>query len=227
MSLVQDSVKGGSAGLVPADPNTTAASHTEAGNVSNSSSRLLAATKQIVQGNLMNGGEVGARVPGSEMRSTRMNDLPDEILHITQGFVPLSLLLSRLAQVTHNSLQEKITELSRMPLPATSAPDDASSENLRKKAALLHFAQDMHAKWVKALVITAWSRKAHQVSKLIDLKAFIDQQRFEYDSALDKLVHVKRNLGMARMPSPDLKTALHVLSTGQAPWMPDVSATLG
>ncbi|TWU75398.1 mediator complex subunit [Metarhizium rileyi] len=162
----------------------------------------------------------------------RMNDLPDEIAHITQGFVPLSLLLTRLAQTSHNALQDKIAEMAKMPVPAAAAngsssyassgPDDSSADNLRKKATLTNFAQEWHGKWLKALVITEWSRKSHLVSKLIDLKFHIDQQRILYDAALDEMVNVKRDLTFARMPSPDLKTALQVLSTGDAPWMPDL-----
>jgi mediator of RNA polymerase II transcription subunit 14 len=162
---------------------------------------------------------------------TRMNDLPDEIVHITQGFIPLSLLLTRLAQTSHNALQDEIAKLAKMPLPAAalngngghSAADDNSNENLRKKTSLLNFAQEQHAKWVKALVITEWSRKAEAVSKLIDLKFHIDQQRILFDTALDNMASVKRDLSFARLPSPDLKTALQVLSTGTAPWLSDVS----
>lgn len=166
---------------------------------------------------------------------SRMNDLPAEIVHVTQGFVPLSLLLTRLAQSTHNSLQDKMIELAKMPAPPSAvngnstypsnAPDDTTTENVRKKASLLTFMQDQHAKWVKALVISEWSRKSELVSKLIDLKFHIDQQRILYDNTLDDLVNVKRGLNFARMPSPDLKTALQVLSTGEAPWMPDVSCS--
>lgn len=167
----------------------------------------------------------------SALYPSRMNDLPDEIVHITQGFIPLGALLTRLAQVSHNSLQETITELAKMPLPATvsnglsshtQSNDDMTSENLRKKERLLNFAQDHHAKWVKALVITEWSRKTDKVSKLIDLKFHIDQQRMLFDVAVDSMVNIKRDLTYARMPSPDLKTALQTLSTGSAPWMPDV-----
>lgn len=160
------------------------------------------------------------------------NGAPDDmIVHITEGFVPLSLLLTRLAQTTHNELQNKVAELAKMPLPAAAvngnsahpAADNTSNENMRKKATLLNFVQEMHGKWVKALVIAEWSRKSEMVSKLIDLKWHIDQQRILYDTMLDQTVHVKRDLTFARMPSPDLKTALQVLSTGSAPWMPDVS----
>lgn len=189
-------------------------------------------------GKVVNGG--GPETNGSQQQThaaaepvePRMNDLPDEIVHITQGFVPLSLLLTRLAQTTHNALQDKIAELAKLPLPAnatngistlpSNVPDDSSNENLRKKATLLNFAQEMHTKWVKALVITEWSRKSEMVSKLIDLKFHIDSQRMLFDATLDETMNVKRNLSFARMPSPDLKTALQVLSTGKAAWMPDV-----
>ncbi|KAG6210536.1 hypothetical protein E4U35_004980 [Claviceps purpurea] len=169
----------------------------------------------------------------AETQRNRMNDLPDEIVHITQGFVPLSLLFTRLAQVSHNALQDKIVELAKMPLPVTgnngvsssyssSGPDDTSPESLRKKGALLQFAQEWHGKWLKALVIAEWSRQSHQVSKLIDLKFHIDQQAVTYEAAVENIIHVKRDLAFARVPSPDLKTALQVLGTGSAPWMPDL-----
>ena len=186
---------------------------------------------------MANGGGISPNDPLSIDSQPRMNKLPDEILHITQGFIPLSRFLTRLAQTTHNSLQEKVMELAKMPIPANvlngntpnpnNIPDDTSTENLRKKANILSFAQDQHSKWVKALVITEWSRKADSVSALIDLKVHIDGQRMLYDAALDNIVNVKRDLTYARMPSPDLKTALQVLSTGTAPWMPDVSALIG
>jgi hypothetical protein len=177
----------------------------------------------------------GAQMAKAEKRS-RMNDLPDEIIHITERFVPLSLLLTRLAQVSHNALQQKVLELARMPIPAAAvngntphssiSTDDPSPENVHKKASLLHFAQDMHAKWVKALVITEWSRKAEMVSKLIDLKFHIDQQQVGYDAVLDDMIGIKRGLTYARQPNPDLKTALQVLSTGEAPWVPEVKCRM-
>ena len=185
--------------------------------------------------NTVNGGAAdGPRAGSPAEQLSRMNDLPDEIIHITQGFIPISLLLTRLAQSTHNMIQDKVAELAKMPISTVatngstmytqSAPDDTSMENLKKKGVLLNFIQDMHSKWVKALVITEWSRKASMVSKLIDLKFHIDQQRLLYDAALDNIINVKRDLTYARMPSPDLKTALQILATGKAPWMPDVSS---
>jgi mediator of RNA polymerase II transcription subunit 14 len=162
-----------------------------------------------------------------------IKDLPDEIQHITTGIMPLSLLLTRLAQISHNHLQELVSELATRPIAQAAAngnPDyrnaaveDTSPDSLEKKRMLLNFVQDMHAKWVKALVITEWSRKADLVGKLIDLKGHLHQQLDHYPAVLWELANVKRDLVFARLPSPDLKTALQILSSSEVPWMPEVS----
>ncbi|KAI1310463.1 mediator complex subunit MED14 [Xylaria venustula] len=164
---------------------------------------------------------------------SRMNDLPDEIQHITQGFVPLSVLLSRLAQQTHNQLGDEIMALAKMPVPSSTmngnmvnadvSSDDNSLENLNKKVRLLNFVQERHGEWVKALIIANWSRKAEPVSKLIDLMHHINKTRAIYQGSLDYMINIRRDLTYARIPNPDLRTALHVLSTGQAPWMPELN----
>lgn len=161
-------------------------------------------------------------------QASKMDNLPPEIAHITQNFIGIPFLLQRLAQKSHNDLQTKIEELAKIPIPQGSlngnagTAEDNSEENQNKKANLLHFIQDMHGKWVKALVISEWSRKAGQVSKLIDLNVHINEQLAKYDQGLDFMGHIKRGLYQARLPDPDLKTALQVLSTGQAPWFPEV-----
>ncbi|KAI0021002.1 mediator complex subunit MED14-domain-containing protein [Xylariomycetidae sp. FL0641] len=178
------------------------------------------------------GPNAGQSAPSAQ-GAPRMNDLPDEIQHITEGYIPLGVLLSRLAQSTHNQLSDEIAALAKMPMPAPAVNgnsshadaslDDTSPENLNKKIHLLNFVQERHAEWVKALIIANWSRKAEPVSKLIDLKGRIDQERLCYHIAIDYLCQVKRGLAGARMPNPDLRTALYVLATGQAPWMPDLN----
>ncbi|CAK7267227.1 mediator complex subunit [Sporothrix epigloea] len=174
------------------------------------------------------------------LRSVRINDLPDEIQHISTNYIPLGLLLQRLAQKTHNNLQDLIHELARKPVassggsgagntaasglpPLPPGTEDGSVENLEKKKALLDFARNEHANWVKALVITEWSKKASQISKLIDLENHMfEEELVRYEQAVFTMLNLKRNLNDARVPSPDLKTALHVLSRGTAGWMPDL-----
>lgn len=160
----------------------------------------------------------------------RINQLPPEIVHITEGYMPLSTLLTRFAQKTHNDLTAKIMELAQMPVPASAvngnashaSADDNSAENVNKKHRLLEFAQNAHTDWTKAFVITSWSRNSEEVSKLIDLKYHLDQKSNLYFNAIHALAQVRRELGAARIPNPDLKTAVQVLSTGKAPWMPEV-----
>lgn len=159
----------------------------------------------------------------------KINNLPPEIAHITTNFFSLPYILQRLAQKSHNDLQTEIEELAKMPMGpgavngnAAGSGDDSSEANQNKKAHLLNFVQDMHSKWVKALVMSEWSKKSGQVSKLIDLHAHIIGQMQQYHGILDRMGHIKRNLYVARLPDPDIKTALQVLATGQAPWMPQV-----
>lgn len=166
----------------------------------------------------------------------QLQQLPPEIVHITEGFEPLSRLLMRLAQVTHNRLSAKIMELAAMPTPSSAingngmhyanGTDDNSVDNVRKKVNLLKFAEATHADWTKALVISHWSRISDDVSKVIDLKVHLDNQRRFYDAAVYELSEVKRSLVHARVPNPDLRTAVEVLSTGKASWMPDVCSLL-
>lgn len=174
----------------------------------------------------------GAPASDSMLDSLRMDDLPDEIQHITAASMPLGLLLSRLAQISHNHLQDLIAELATRPVAQTSAangaPDyrsttaeDTSPESLEKKRLLLEFIQHLHTRWVKALVITEWSRKAEPVGRLIDLKNHIEQQLGHFTQQFAALADVKKQLVFARLPSPDLKTALEVLSSGEVSWMPE------
>ncbi|KFX93018.1 hypothetical protein V490_05036 [Pseudogymnoascus sp. VKM F-3557] len=164
--------------------------------------------------------------------SNQAKNAPPEIDHITEGFESLPNLLTRLAQVTHNQLSGKLLELAGMNIQQSpdnsnavsfvSGPDDNSAENIKKKVNLLKFAEGIHSNWTKALVITQWSRISEEVSRVIDLKAHLDEQKLYYDIAVHELSEVKRSLVHARLPNPDLRTAVEVLSTGKASWMPDL-----
>ncbi|ESZ95556.1 hypothetical protein SBOR_4036 [Sclerotinia borealis F-4128] len=160
-----------------------------------------------------------------------IHDLPPEVEHITANFISLTELLNRLAQSTHNDLRRAITELADMPVPQsaingssyhTAREDDTSNDNVKKKVSLIEFAQTQHATWVKQLVILDWSRKADEVSKIIDLSVHLIHQRELYNGILGCLGQMKRGLLDLDVPNPDLKTAVEVLSTGKANWMPDL-----
>lgn len=178
--------------------------------------------------------QLPAQAPPSAMDS--FGQLPPEIEHITFGYLPLSKLITRLVQESFNDLTQVIEDMSAMQLPQPAPttnpnhlhnqPGDAASNtlpvNVQKKSRLLNFAQDRRAQFIKLLVLSQWSRQAGNVSKAIDLKVWLDRQRALYDEAGWWMGELKRNLGQAKMPNPDLKTALEVLSTGKASWLPDV-----
>lgn len=166
--------------------------------------------------------------------SLRIEELPDEIQHITAGIMPLGLLLSRLAQISHNHLQDLLDALASIPIPQHdptkekgqpdfrySPAEDGNPTSLDKKKQILNFIQSLHAKWVKALVITEWSRKADMVGRLIDIKTHVAEQLNLYHLLMWELASVKHDLAYARLPPPDLKTALQVLSYGEVDFMPE------
>lgn len=172
------------------------------------------------------------------MESSHADEEPPEIEHITVGYQPLSKLITRLAQDTFNNLREVIdamAEMSVSPTPNGHNPpkllnshvtvngDDENSTNIQKKMRLMNFAQDRRAQFIKALVLTQWSRQSEDVSKVIDLKVWLDRQRYLYDEAWYWLGDLKRSLEPAKLPNPDLRTAVEVLSTGKASWLPKVS----
>lgn len=189
---------------------------------------------------------LGRKLQG--LQDAKEEDLPDELRHITDEIVPLGLLLSRLAQFSHSKLQELILSLAAKPLPELitngnahgagssgvngntkgtanahgPATEDTSAESLDKKAMILNFIQDLHSRWVKALVIAQWSEKADDVGKLIDLRTHLFEKLELYNKAFWDMVNVKHQIAFAKVPSPDLKTALEVLSKGAVHWMPDV-----
>ncbi|QSZ33899.1 hypothetical protein DSL72_005473 [Monilinia vaccinii-corymbosi] len=161
----------------------------------------------------------------------RIHDLPPEVEHITAGFVSLTELLNRQAQSTHNELRTAITDLANMPIPQSAISessshitkeDDTSNDNVDKKVNLLTFIQAQHSAWVKQLVVLEWSRKADEVSRIIDLNFHLMNKRELYHNIVGTIFQMKRNLLNAGVPNPDLKTAVEVLSTGKANWMPDL-----
>lgn len=167
-----------------------------------------------------------------EVPRDMISQLPPELLHISAGYLPLSKLLTRVTELTHNAVETTILELARMTPPSAingnaahlpNGVEDNSPENINKKKKLYDFALDTHTKFTKTLMLTKWSRKSEDVSKLIDLRVHLLNQTRHYDYALDKTALVKRDLGNMRVRNPDLRTATEILSTGKCSWLPEVS----
>ena len=189
----------------------------------------------------LNGDHLDHSNPAKELaRLNGFNQMPPEIQHITQGYLRLSRLIERSAQGCWNGLAdvvEKLSEIEIQPLSQPAAPShgrlqpngtssgDQSKENLNKKDRLLSFAQDQRANFIKLLVLSQWGQNARDIQKVIDLHSWINSQRFQYTAASDFVGFMKRDLGLAQIPNPDLKTALEVLSTRRVLSFPNLGYT--
>jgi mediator of RNA polymerase II transcription subunit 14 len=163
------------------------------------------------------------------------SELPPEIAHISQEhYHPLSTLLLRISQETYNDLTETLSAMAEMPLgPQTNGvmtngagahrAQENEDTNRRKKLLLMKFAQDNRAKFIKLLVLTEWGKKASaNVSKLIDLYAWATAQKDYINFLPHAIENIKILSNAAAERNPDIATAIEVLSTGKAQWMPSL-----
>ncbi|KAF1946732.1 MED14-domain-containing protein [Clathrospora elynae] len=165
----------------------------------------------------------------------QFSELPPEIAHIASDqYNPLSTLLMRISQESYNNLtgtlqamaDEKLAPPTNGALPngIGAANSQVNAEaNKRKKLLLLKFAQDNRAKFIKLLVLTEWGKKASvDVSKLVDLYSWAQEQVRHMDFVDYQLDRIKNLSYIAKENNPDIATALEVLSTGKASWMPSL-----
>lgn len=158
-----------------------------------------------------------------------------ELMHITQGFFPYNQLVNRAVQQCYNDLCDVITELAEAQGPSPQQhPSQALFTNgksagsqdagaVQKRTRILEFVQAKRTEFIKLLVLSQWSRQAVDVSKLIDLQNFIRTRHMAYQTAVQRVADMKRDLVRAQVANPDLQTALEVLTTGRVAGMPEVS----
>ncbi|OKL55638.1 hypothetical protein UA08_09101 [Talaromyces atroroseus] len=177
----------------------------------------------IVQGN----GKPGA------FTGKAQQEWAPELLHITQGFFPYAQLVNRAVQQCYNDLCDVITELAEA--QGSSQPQQSSQNSftngksmgnqdagaVQKRIRILDFTQAKRTEFIKLLVLSQWSRQAVDVSKLIDLQNFIRTRHGAYQTAVQRVADMKRDLVRAQVANPDLQTALEVLTTGRVADMPE------
>jgi mediator of RNA polymerase II transcription subunit 14 len=160
-------------------------------------------------------------------------ELPPEIMQVSSdAYHSLSTLLMRISQESYNEMGGLLAKMAGIPLaPATNGVltnglgaanmQNNAEANKKKKLLLLQFAQDQRAKFIKLLVLTEWGKKASgDIAKLIDLLSWASEQARHMDAADIQLDRIKVLSNIARENNPDIATALEVLSTGKASWMP-------
>lgn len=188
--------------------------------------------------NLGGAGNTSAQVAKAASQAlTRITEMPPEIQHITQDFIPLAKLINRSVQQTFNGLTELVNELADTeaeqisqsiqvngrPIPNGVPASHQSEKSRHEKKRIVEWADDQRKWFIKLLVLSQWSRSVGDIGKVIDLYAWINSQKFQYEMAAFSMGELRRNLAAAQLPNPDLATALEVLSTGKVSALPDVS----
>lgn len=186
----------------------------------------------VVNGTMAKATTNGASTVVTAPTVEKYSELPPDITHIgPEAYHPLSKLLARIAQECYNALESTLHNMAGMQ-PSQQAngatmnravPQDNPEVNKRKKLLLLKFAQENRAKFIKLLVLTEWGQKsAFDIAKVIDLYAWAKEQAAHMDFVDEQVNQIKILSAYARENNPDIRTALDVLSTGKASWIPTV-----
>ena len=212
-----------------------------------------ASTKKMDPNALTNGDVGSPRLNGPADRpdvNGTMNaavvQSPQPIIHESAPELPrrpdiyrsLGDLISRVTQECFNELSktvDKTSQIQRGAQPTHALVNGVNSHagvngvginsrtNQEKKKELLDFANTHREKFIKLMVLTDWSRKVEDVRKMLDLGWWTEHQFCHYDNAKFMLADIHARLQGFKLRNPDIKTALEVLSTGKAPWMPEVN----
>jgi mediator of RNA polymerase II transcription subunit 14 len=153
---------------------------------------------------------------------------PPELEHWNHTYLPMGKLLERMAQQCYNDLSEVIDQMADLniatpqPNGATSSAPDSSKASVEKKLRLMNFAQTQKDRFIKALVLSDWARNMGDMDKLIELRMWLTQQDDASTITSDGIMQLKHNMINAKMPNPNIKGALELLSTSKAPEQPDL-----
>ncbi|GAB7346167.1 hypothetical protein MBLNU457_4909t2 [Dothideomycetes sp. NU457] len=148
---------------------------------------------------------------------------------ISDSYIPFGTLLQRMAQQTYFDLEQTIDAMADVQIsePVTNGLGtqhltDTSSASVDKKIRMMNFAQTHKDRYIKAWVLSQWGQNIKDIDKTIQLSMWTRQQDEATHLAADGIINLKHNMVAAKMPNPNIEGALQILSTGKAPWMPDL-----
>ena len=174
------------------------------------------------KGFMTNGDRYATSLASQELVSKTIAEIeaPVELFHVEQGIVPLSIIWERMSQEAHVELEELIADLANLSTPQINGYSHPRTDtNIEKKNKIWNFAHKWRANFIKLGVLTTWSTNAVAVGKLIDICFWITDQRLQHRSFLSWMGELKRGLTYEKLPAPDLKAAMEILSTGKAQWV--------
>lgn len=194
----------------------------------------------LINGSLVNG---HSPMPPASSQQTHkitqlsVTQLPPEVQHLTLGYLSMQHLVGRLVQETFNGLGDVINDMAEIPMPQPQTngllnqkpnrstrplSEDSSHPNIQKKARMFDFANSRRAQFIKILILSRWARHAQEIRRVIDLKSWLEQKSGDYMHGVYYLGELKHHLSRIKEPSPDIKTALEILSLGEANRVPDI-----
>ncbi len=132
------------------------------------------------------------------------------IPRITDNFVPLKVVVERLVQHAYAELVNIIEVL-------------PSQSDIAKKRMILHYIFSLRQQFIKLLVLVQWSNRNLEISRCIDVVAFLEGQKNCFSNVIWALRHVRESLLTAQVRTPDLRAALEVLSSGTFPGLRDTN----
>ncbi|KAH3680630.1 hypothetical protein WICMUC_000222 [Wickerhamomyces mucosus] len=126
---------------------------------------------------------------------------PPELAHITTNIIPLSTVLRKFSEFSYAELSHVIQ---------TQPNNDA------KKKKLLELIVYLRQEYMRLYVLTKWSKiSAKDFTKLIDILAWLRQQTDYFTNLIWAVKSINQSLLSAKLPNPDLITALEVLNNGR------------
>lgn len=158
----------------------------------------------------------------------------DQEWRSTPSYKSLGKLMDRMAQQCYFDLTDTLNKMSEIGgntnvsgqangASSHSMHFDNSTLSLEKKRLLLNFAHDQRDRFTKTLVLSDWSRNADDMSKFVDMKVWLDKQRWATTNAAKAIGEAKRNMIPFKVPAPDIEGAMELLATGRARWAPDLN----
>ncbi|KAG7883102.1 hypothetical protein KL937_000275 [Ogataea polymorpha] len=130
-------------------------------------------------------------------------DVPP-IPHVAANMTPLGVVLQRYAVHSYKQLSEYLKTLEN-----TTQPDGVKKRNF------LDILVSIRENFVRLYVLSKWARNSQSVEKLIDLFVWLREQNQSITNALVQIGGIKQSLVSAKLPNPDLETALEVLIKGR------------
>lgn len=126
------------------------------------------------------------------------------VQHVTENQIPFSTILRKQSVYTYKQLSEFLKSL-----------ESSSQSDNDKKRHFLELLVQLRNNFVRLYVICKWARNSGSVGKLIDLFVWLREQNQAISNALAQLGTQKQSLMSAKIPNPDLSTALEVLVKGR------------